>query len=164
MEALARAWHWLGFGGTPRASRDHSRFNYSPSLVSSLKGDHSELITLHGEVTRLAADARYTAIPAALAAFKSKFDMHTLNENLHFYRFVEEKAAARPDDLDMIRGFRSEMNSIARAVVNFVKKYRSEGVSAQTAPDFLVEARQVGALLLKRIEREEKELYLLYRP
>jgi hypothetical protein len=56
------------------------------------------------------------------------------------------------------------MNSIARAVVNFVKKYRSEGVSGQTVADFLVELRQVGALLLKRIEREEKELYALYRP
>jgi hypothetical protein len=165
MEALARrAWHWLGFGGTPKASRDHSRFNFSPSLVSSLKGDHGELLKLHGELGRLAAEARFTAIPATLAAFKSKFDLHVLNENLHFYCYVEEKATERPDDQDMIRGFRSEMNAIARAVVNFVKKYRSEGVRGETAPDFLVELRQVGALLLKRIEREERELYTLYRP
>ena len=164
MEALARAWHWLGFGGTPKASRDHSRFNFSPSLVASLKGDHVELIKLHADLARLATEGRYTALPAALAAFKSKFDLHVLNENLHLYCYVEEKATARPDDQDMIRGFRSEMNAIARAVVNFVKKYRSEGVDAQTAPEFLVEARQVGALLLKRIEREEKELYTLYRP
>jgi hypothetical protein len=164
MEALARAWHWLGFGGTPKASRDHSRFNFSPGLVASLKGDHAELIKLHADLARLAAEAHYTALPAALAAFKSKFDLHVLNENLHFYCYVEEKTTARPDDQDMIRGFRSEMNAIARAVVNFVKKYRSEGVNAQTAPDFLVEVRQVGALLLKRIEREEKELYVLYRP
>lgn len=164
MEALARAWHWLGFGGTPKASRDHSRFNYSPSLVASLKGDHVELIKLHGELARLANEARYTALPAALAAFKSTFDLHILHENLHLYCYVEEKATARPDDQDVIRAFRSEMNAIARAVVNFVKKYRSEGVSAQSAPEFLVELRQVGALLLKRIEREEKELYTLYRP
>ena len=164
MEALARAWHWLGFGGSPKASRDHSRFNFSPSLVPSLKGDHGELVKQHGELTRLASEGRYTAIPAALAAFKSKFDLHILNENLHFYCYVEEKTTGRPDDADMIRGFRSEMNAIARAVVNFVKKYRSEGVGPQTAADFLVELRQIGALLLKRIEREEKELYVLYRP
>jgi hypothetical protein len=164
MEALARAWHWLGFGGSPKALRDHSRFNFSPSLVPSLKGDHSELVKQHGELARLASEGRYTAIPAALAAFKSKFDLHILNENLHFYCYVEEKTTGRPDDADMIRGFRSEMNSIARAVVNFVKKYRSEGVGPQTAAEFLVELRQIGALLLKRIEREEKELYVLYRP
>ena len=164
MEALARAWHWLGFGGTPKASRDHSRFNYSPSLVARLKGDHGELIKLHGELARLANEGRYTALPAALAAFKSKFDLHILNENLHFYCYVEEKSTARPEDQDMIRGFRSEMNAIARAVVNFVKKYRSEGVGAPSVPEFRVELRQIGALLLKRIEREEKELYALYRP
>ena len=164
MEALARAWHWLGFGGSPKALQDHSRFNFSPSLVSGLKGDHGELIKQHGELTRLAAEGRYTALPAALAAFKSKFDLHVLNENLHFYGYVEEKTSARPDDQDMIRGFRSEMNAIARAIVNFTKKYRSEGVDAQTAPEFLVELRQIGALPLKRIEREERELYVLYRP
>ena len=164
MAALARAWHWLGFGGTAKASRDHSRFNFSPSLVAGLKGEHSELLRQHAELARLAAAGSYTGIPAALAAFRSKFDLHVLSENLHFYGFVEEKARGRPDDAEMIRGFRSEMNAIARAVVNFVKKYRSDGVSAQTAPDFLVEVRQIGALLLKRIEREEKELYVLYRP
>lgn len=164
MEALARAWHWLGFGGTPKGSRDHSRFNFSPGLIASLKGDHGELLKQHGELTRLAAEGRYTALPAALAAFKSRFDLHVLNENLHFYGFVEEKSQGRTDDQDMIRGFRSEMNAIARAVVNFVKKYRSEGVDARTVAEFLVELRQVGALMLKRIEREEKELYVLYRP
>ena len=164
MEALARAWHWLGFGGTPKVSRDHSRFNFSPGLVPGLKGEHGELIKLHAELARLATDGRYTAIPASLAAFRSKFDLHILHENLHLYGYVEEKATGRPEDQDMIRGFRSEMNAIARAVVNFVKKYRSEGVDARTAPEFLVEARQIGALLLKRIEREEKELYVLYRP
>ena len=109
-------------------------------------------------------DGRYTALPAALAGFKSRFDLHILNENLHFYCFVEERSTSRPEDQDMIRGFRSEMNAIARAVVNFVKKYRSEGVSAESAPEFLVELRQIGALLLNRIEREEKDLYTLYRP
>jgi Hemerythrin HHE cation binding domain len=164
MEALARAWHWLGFGGMPKASRDHSRFNFSPGLLPGLKGDHSELIKLHAELVRLAGEARYTAIPAALAAFKSKFDLHILNENLNFYGYVEQKTTGRPDDQDMVRGFRTEMNVIARAVVNVVKKYRSAGVHASTAPDFLVELRQIGALLIKRIEREERELYGLYRP
>ena len=63
-----------------------------------------------------------------------------------------------------MRGFRSEMNAIARAVANFIKTYRRLGVDQATLADFLVELRQVGLLLLKRIEREEKELYTLYRP
>jgi hypothetical protein len=164
METLARAWQWLGLGTPPMPSRDHSRFNYSPALVASLESEHAELLKLHGEVERLAAAGRYAELPAALAAFKSRFDLHTLNENLNFYGYVEEKTAGRPEDQDLVRGFRSEMNAIARAVINFVKKHRGAGVDAATVQDFLVELRQIGLLLIKRIEREEKDLYALYRP
>lgn len=164
MEALARAWHWLGFGTPPAPTRDHSRFHYSPGLVPSLENDHAELLRLHGEVERLASQRRYAELPAALAAFKSRFDLHTLNENLNLYGYVEGKVAGRAEDQELVRGFRSEMNTIARAVVNFIKKHRSTGVDDASVDDFLVELRQVGLLLIKRVEREEKDLYTLYRP
>jgi hypothetical protein len=163
MEALLRAWNWLGFGASPQPARDRSR-RHSASLIGRLEDDHSELIGLHAEIERLATESRFAALPALLAAFRSKFDMHVLNENLHFYGYVEHKSAGRPEDQDLVRGFRSEMNAIARAVVNFIKKYRSLGVHADTVQEFLVELRQIGVLLIKRIEREEKELYGLYRP
>ncbi len=163
-QALARAWHWLGFGLIPEPSRDHARYNYSPGLLPRLESEHGELLRLHGELERMAADGRFTAIPAALAAFKSKFDLHILNENLHFYGYVEEKSVKEPEDRDLIRSFRGEMNAISRGVVNFIKKYRSIGVHAVSAREFLVELRQVGILLIKRMEREERDLYGLYRP
>ena len=161
--ALSRAWVWLGFGMPPKPTRDHSRYNHSPKLVASLEADHAELLRLHHEVERLATQGHYAALPTALAAFRSKFDLHILDENLNFYGYVEERAAGRPEDQDLVRGFRSEMNAIARAVVNFIKKYRSLGVQPATVQEFLLELRQIGLLLLKRIEREEKELYPLYR-
>jgi hypothetical protein len=163
-QALARAWHWLGFGAPPAPARDHRSFNHSPRLIESLESDHGELLRLHGEIARLAAEGRFSALPAALAAFRSRFDLHVLNENLSLYGYVEEKASGRPDDQDLVRGFRSEMNAIARAVAGFIKKYRSLGVHGTTVEDFMVELRQIGVVLVKRIEREEKELYALYRP
>ena len=162
MEALLRAWHWLGFGSPP-PSRDRSRYHHSSRLIPSLEGDHAELLRLHAEIERLATAGLFAALPTALAAFRSKFDLHVLNENLHLYGYVEERIAGRPDDRDLVHGFRTEMNAIARAVVNFIKKYRSLGVHAGNAPDFLVELRQIGLLLIKRFEREEKELYGLYK-
>ena len=90
--------------------------------------------------------------------------LHVLDENRNLYGYLEDRAAGRPDDAELVRGFRSEMNAIARAVANFIRKYRSLGVQETTAQEFLVELRQVGLLLLKRIEREERELYPLYRP
>jgi hypothetical protein len=164
MEALARAWHWLGFGASRPRPRDHGRHHYAPRLVASLQRDHDELLRQHAEIERLATERRFAELPAALAGFRSSFDLHVLDENRRFYGYVEGRVAGRPDDAALVRGFRTEMNSIARAVANFIKTYRSLGVDAATLPEFLVELRQVGLLLIKRIEREEKELYTLYRP
>jgi len=165
MQVLARAWNWLGLGrgGTPRGAQEHSRFNYSPSLIPGLKGDHGELLKLYTEIERMGVEGRYGPIPAALGTFKAKFDVHLLNENLNFYCYIEERAK-NAEDQELIKSFRSEMNAIARGVVNFVKRYRMSGVRAVNAQDFLTELHEVGALLVRRIEREEKELYALYRP
>jgi hypothetical protein len=164
MEALARVWSWFGFGGkeTPRSAQEHSRINYSPELIPALKGDHGELLSLYRDIEKMAVHGGYAGIPAALGSFKSKLDVHLLNENLHFYCYIEEKAQD-PQDKELIKGFRSEMNALARGVVNFIKTHRQAGVHPANAQSFLTELRQVGALLVRRIEREEKQLYTLYR-
>jgi hypothetical protein len=164
MATLTRMREWFGFGESeaPKSAQEHSRFNYSPELIRGLKGDHAELLKLYGEIERMAIEGRYAAIPASLGTFKTKLDVHLLNENLHFYCYVEEKAQ-RTEDRELIKGFRTEMNAIARGVLNFVKIYRQAGVHPANGQTFLSELRQVGALLVKRIEREEGELYSLYR-
>ena len=165
MAAMAWARDMLGFGATaPKTAQEHSRQHHSPTLIPKLKAEHGELLKLYAEIEKLAVDGMYASIPAALAAFKSKFDLHTLNENLHFYCYIERKLAGNDDDEGMIRSFRTEMNAIARGVVNFVKKYRMNGVRPSNGNDFLTELRQVGSLLIHRVEREESELYLMYTP
>lgn len=165
MATLARMREWLGFGEDerPKSAQEHSRFNYAAHLIPGLKGDHAELLKLYAEIERMAIEGRFASIPASLGTFKSKLDVHLLNENLHFYCYVEEKAQAARDS-DLIKGFRAEMNAIARSVVHFVKTYRQAGVHPANGPTFLADLRQVGALLVQRIEREERELYALYRP
>lgn len=163
--ALATALDWLGLGkATARSAQEHSRLNYSADLIPGLKGDHGELLRMYREVEKMAVEGRYASIPAALAAFKSKFDLHILNENLRFYCYIEDRAAGNVHSQEIIKHFRGEMNSIARGVVNFVKKYRMAGVRPSNGQEFLTELRQVGVLLVARIEREENELYTLYRP
>lgn len=165
MAALARMREWFGFGeeAPPKSAQEHSRFNYSAHLIPGLKGDHGELLKLYAELERMAIEGRFASIPASLGTFKSKLDVHLLNENLHFYCYVEEKALGERDR-ELIRGFRAEMNGISRSVLNFVKVYRQAGVHPANGQTFLSELRQIGGLLVTRIEREEKELYSLYRP
>jgi hypothetical protein len=56
------------------------------------------------------------------------------------------------------------MNTIARAVVEFVKKYQRLGIDHSLQVQFTVDYRAVGGLLVQRIEREEGNLYPLYQP
>jgi hypothetical protein len=163
--AMARVREWFGFGEEeqPKSAQEHSRFNYSAHLLPGLKGDHAELLKLYVELERMAIEGRYASIPASLGTFKSKLDVHLLNENLHFYCYVEEKALGEREK-ELIRGFRAEMNGIARSVLNFVKVYRQAGVHPANGQTFLSELRLIGGLLVQRIEREEEELYALYRP
>jgi hypothetical protein len=170
MGAMSWAQDLLGFGGGNEGAAsgpetlDQARFGYSPELVGNLKGDHAYLLRRYQEIERLALKGELAAIPMALAGFKNKFDLHLLNENLQFYCHLEQRSARRPADLARIREFRTEMNAIARAVVNFVKKYRLEGVRPETVQAFLGDLRAVGAALVQRIAREEKDLYPLYAP
>jgi regulator of sigma D len=169
--AMSWAQNWLGFAdgetaSTPsgRVALDKARFGYSAELIDGLKDDHADLVRRYGEIEQLALKGTYGAIPMALAGFKNKLDVHLLHENLQFYCYLEQRLARRADSLALIKEFRGEMNAIARAVVNFVKKYRAEGVSAANSQAFLAELREMGALLAQRVEREEKDLYTLYRP
>jgi hypothetical protein len=165
MASLTAALNWIGLGKeSAKAAQDHSRLNFSDGLIASLKDDHAELLKMYTDVEQMALSGRYANIPAALAVFKTRFDLHILNENLHFYCYIEEKLAGSAENQALIKSFRGEMNAIARGVVNFIKKYRMSGVRPSNGAAFLAELREVGALLVQRITREEHDLYTLYQP
>lgn len=165
MAAMASVLNWFGFQkARAKSDQEHSRFNFSWQLINDLRGDHAELLEQYAGIEKLAVEGRYASIPPVLSAFKANFDIHILNENLHFYCYVEQKLSGTPDKLDVIKAFRTEMNGIARGVVNFVKKYNMAGVRPSNGGEFLVELRQVGKLLVQRIQREEQDLYPLYTP
>ncbi|HSW14235.1 MAG TPA: hemerythrin domain-containing protein [Solimonas sp.] len=144
-----------------RLRREHS-ISYSPQLIGRLCADHQQLLGMYQSVLDMLTHKRYSQIAPALGAFKSKFDAHILNENLRFYCYVEQKLQG--PDLGTMKEFRSDMNGIARAVVNFVRKYQSAGVSAGNCRGFEEELRQIGAALVQRIQAEEQDLYTLYAP
>ena len=169
MGAMSWAQDLLGLGGGDAAAPapaalDQARFGYSPELIGNLQGDHADLLRRHAELGQLAQAGQYGSIPMALSGFKNKFDVHILHENLQFYCHVEERLARRPRELALVKEFRAEMNAIARAVVNFVKKYRAEGVRQSNRDAFVADLRAVGQQLALRVQREEKELYPLYAP
>ncbi|UXI68508.1 hemerythrin domain-containing protein [Tahibacter amnicola] len=136
---------------------------YDSALVGQLKGDHQDLVQLFQNIGRLTELNRWSDIPAQLIGFKSRLEAHLLAENVRFYNYVEYTLRDDSENLGLIRDFRREMNSIARGVIDFVKKYQSGTFDQRAREAFLADYRSVGALLVQRIEREEESLYPLYQ-
>lgn len=139
-------------------------FAYAPELIGGLQAEHRGLLRRFAELEKLVGAKRFDAIPHNLAAFKSKFNVHMLRENLHCYGYLEQGLAGRPADLATARKFRGEIDAISRGVLDFIERYRSAGVRAANAQEFVTGLRAVGNTLLERFQREEKELFTLYKP
>jgi len=138
--------------------------SYDSGLVPALKNDHQELVALFEQIGRTYEARRFHEIPALLTAFKTRLEAHLLTENVRFYNYVESTLRDDAENLSLIRDFRREMNTIARGVIDFVKKYQAHGDAEALMHGFLADYRTVGGLLVQRIQREEGNLYPLYMP
>lgn len=145
-------------------SRPPRQISYDPSLVESLEKDHRELVTLFKEIGQCAKLDEYADVPMLLLSFKTRLEAHLIAENVRFYNYVESTLEHDAENTMLIRSFRREMNSIARGVVDFVKKYQVARFDVQTRNEFVADYNTVGALLTQRIDREESSLYPLYQP
>ncbi|TAM12574.1 MAG: hemerythrin domain-containing protein [Nevskiaceae bacterium] len=162
---------WFGFGATGKgtseklkADKAAASISYSPQLVPALLNDHVELFKLYGDIEAALGEGQYDLIPNLLSSFKTRLDVHLLSENLRFYCYLEENLVPHPEELETMKGFRREMNDIARATVNFVRKWKTAGVTPASQRSFGQEATQIKALLQERMQREEQGLYPLYTP
>ncbi len=147
------------------ASGPQRTIRYDPALLNSLLHDHAELGALFERIGKLMQDGRYEEIRPELVNFKTRLEAHILTENVRFYTYLEQSLASDTHNAEMMRDFRREMNTIARGVVVFVKKYQSPGTfDATLQSEFAADYQSVGALFKQRINREESSLYPLYQP
>lgn len=136
---------------------------YDSSLVPLLKHDHEELLALYEHIGLVFERRRYHELPALLITFKTRLEAHLLTENVRFYNYVEATLIDDAENFQLIRDFRREMNSIAKGVIDFVKRHQKPAKEFD-AVAFLSDYRTVGGLLTQRIQREEGNLYPLYFP
>lgn len=146
--------------GSPRRT-----IRYDPALVDSLLHDHAELGALFERIGQLMKAGQYEEIRPELINFKTRLEAHILTENVRFYTYLEQSLVDDAHNAEMMRDFRREMNTIARGVVVFIRKYQTPGTfDASLQAEFARDYHSVGALLTQRISREESNLYPLYQP
>ncbi len=139
-----------------------TNIRYHPELIGKLTDDHQLLLKLFGETSKAAAEGDVVAAAARLEEFRVALQSHLLTENIRLYVYLEHALAEDKQSHALIHDFRHEMDSIGRAVVNFLGKYRDLAAHPERAGEFSAELAGVGKVLVERIQREEATLYPLY--
>ncbi|WP_299599091.1 hemerythrin domain-containing protein [uncultured Microbulbifer sp.] len=152
-----------GKQGSRDAGPDRS-ISYDPTLINTLKGDHKDLINIYQRIWSEGYEQQdFRKIAELLKAFKSTFQAHLIKENVSFYVYLEQSLHEDAHTLQIVKDFRTDMNDIANAVVQFCKRYSREIFTGQMLMDFKQDYEKIGEALTRRVSLEERELYTLYR-
>jgi len=144
-----------------RESRNNE-IRFRPQLVTSLTNDHQEIVTLYGEMFDLIGQHKYMQLGDKITEFKRALQAHVIVENVQFYTYLEVKLSNDETNLEFIQDVRKEMNGIARAVVQFSKKYEKAHFNDEVKDEFISDLEGIGKVLTQRVAMEESQLYTLY--
>ncbi len=138
---------------------------YDPTLIKQLHSDHKELIELYGTIKKYLDKEDYNNVQKYLLQFSSLLRDHLLLENLKLYVYLTNALSHDAQNLEIMIDMRKEMGRIGRTVNQFLTRY------TETLPwteeklySFPNEFKQIGKVLVERINREENRLYTLYMP
>ena len=141
-------------------SRAERTIKYDPTLIDTLKKDHSKLVTLYGSMWKEGFEKKdYRKLSNMIAEFKASFQSHLLKENGQLYVYLEQSVAGDIHTLQVVKDFRTDMNEIANAVIQFCKKYAHQAFTHEMEQDFERDYVKIGEVLTRRVSMEENELY-----
>jgi regulator of sigma D len=135
---------------------------FDPELIGQLKGDHQALLQLYNDIKSAFEAQQYETVAARLNDFRTALQEHLLTENVRLYIYLSHMFKNDETNFELIRGFRKEMDGIAKTAMDFLRKYDAIGVDADLAPTFARDFATIGEVLGTRIQKEENVLYPLY--
>lgn len=146
------------------ASAPGTHISYSADLVPHLHADHLMLAEIFTTIDNAFQAGDLAATVRHMNHFRMAVQAHLLSENVRLYIYLEHALAHDAVSHALIHEFRHEMDSIGKAVLTFLGKYRELDTQPNLAVSFGSDLKAVGKVLVERIEREESTLYPLYLP
>lgn len=137
---------------------------YDPGLIDILLRDHAQLGSLYQRIGKAGDSGNPIELSRLLGQFKLRLESHVIHENVRFYNYVEQSMKNDRASVELMRGFRRDMNAIVREVLDFVKKHQAAAASSGIHPDFAADYTHVLHALELRLDSEENSLYPLYKP
>jgi regulator of sigma D len=151
--------------GSHQESAYGTLLHYDPNLVPSLIADHQKLVGIFGEVGNALKQKNSVLLKENLAIFSDTLREHLSAENIKFYAYLQHSLENDVENAIIMLDFRKEMQQIGKAVADFLHKYEGTEFWVDGVwQDFENDVRQIGEVLVKRIQTEEKVLYALYLP
>jgi len=129
------------------------------NLIDILKNDHKNLIEIYQKIDNYIEKNDFTNAKQELKKFINKYNRHILLEDTQLYITLEEQYKDKKQILKVIHSISKDMNSITRAITFFEKKYSE--INENNKNEFKEEFREIGTILLDRVELEEERLYPL---
>ena len=141
-----------------------TQISYNADLIPQLKAEHQQLLELFGMINMAFSRDDLQLTAKLLEDFRRGIQSHLLTENIRFYIYLEHSLTQDLESMSLMHGFRQEMDTIGKAVLSFLSKYKDIGTRPDFAIPFRKDLEDVGKILVDRITREEETLYPLYFP
>ena len=135
---------------------------FYPNLITQLELNHQQLLALYINIGGCLDLKEYHLLPDQLIQFRQDLKAHLELENIKFYGYLEQNLKEQNQAFLSVRQFRREMRAIDRTVLKFLDYWIDFGINRASASEFKAEYEAMGSALINRIERQEKELYIMY--
>lgn len=135
---------------------------YDTGLIAKLVNDHKQLLSVYIDIDKAIERKLYAKIRGLLDVFLALFNEHALAEYTKLYVFLDYALRPFPDKHEQVMISRKEMQEIGKALRLFVHSWKSRGIDASNLLSFAAGLHEIGTVLNKRVDVEEKQLYQIY--
>lgn len=129
--------------------------------TDNFKKHHVEILTIARNVKRLLTAAEPVVHAAEvrrlLSQLSGKLSFHLAMEDKSLYPFLSTHADARIKNLS--KRYSDEMGSLAATFRNYLDKWSNPALISTDMPLFIGETKTIFNALVRRIQREDTELY-----
>jgi iron-sulfur cluster repair protein YtfE (RIC family) len=146
----------------PTHTAPGTQIGYHPQLIQELEHDHQQLLAVFTQITAAHKAGDLSKTASLLNNFRSGLSAHLLKENVRLYIYLERALAKDPSSHALVHQFRTEMDGIGKAVLDFLARYRHIADDPSLAGSFGADLAAIGNVLVQRIRSEEDTLYPLY--
>lgn len=145
-------------------SKDYNvgEIRYSAHLLDELNTQHQQLMKYYQEVILMIKDRKIAFIQPCLQQLYTEFKLHTMQENVRLFCYLERKHHDDANVLNLLKQERKEAHQISIQMSHFMRKWNTTEITEQNLAALSEHFEKIADLLKQRMHDEEQSLYPIY--